>query len=183
MVPLEKTLVSKYYSKEGKKVGEAGEVDLDTSYVHLLSQCKDFKNEQSQLEKIGAKYGYEIWFTPKYHCELAGEGIEYMWGYMKWIYRRIKKEKKSTKKIFEDCVKQLVHGNTVSAERIRQFSRRARRYVCAYYVTHFGVDKGNAMENVVICLELVESMVKDFKTHHCALDFDKKLIKQEAERH
>jgi len=74
------TLVTKYYSKEGKKVGEAGLVDLDTSYIHLLSQCKDFKNEQSQLENIGgAKYGYEIWFTPKeYHCELAGEGIEYM---------------------------------------------------------------------------------------------------------
>ena len=87
-------------------------MDLDTSsYIHLLSQCKDFKNEQSQLEKIDAKYGYEIWFTPKYHCELAGEGIEYMWGYMKWSYCCIKK---STKKMFEDCVKQLVDGNTVS---------------------------------------------------------------------
>jgi len=158
-------------------------MDLDTSYIHLLSQCKEFKNEQSQLEKIGAKYGYEIWFTPKYHCELAGEGIEYIWGYMKWIYCRIKKEKKSTKKMFEDCVKQLVDGNTVSEERIRRFSRRARRYVRAYYVTHFGVDKGDAMENVAISLELVESMVKDFKTHRCALDFDKKFIKQEAERH
>ena len=38
------------------------------------------------------------------------------------------------------------------------------------------------MENVAISLELVESMVKDFKTHCCALDFDKKFIKQEAER-
>ena len=52
-----------------------------------------------------------------------------------------------------------------------------------HYVTHFGVDKGDAMENVAISLELVESMVKDFKTHRCALDFDKKFIKQEAERH
>jgi len=46
-----------------------------------------------------------------------------------------------------------------------------------------GVDKGDAMENVAISLELVESMVKDFKTHRCALDFEKKFIKQEAERH
>jgi len=39
-----------------------------------------------------------------------------------------------------------------------------------HYVTHFGVDKGDAMENVAISLELVESMVKDFKTpHRCAL--------------
>jgi len=76
-----------------------------------------------------------------------------------------------------------VDGNTVLVERIRRFSRRARRYVHAYYVTHFGVDKGDAMENVAISLELVESMVKDFKRHRCALDFDKKFIKQEAERH
>ena len=105
---------------------------------------------------------------------------------MKWIYRRIKKEKKSTKNMFEDCVKQLVDGNTVSAELIRWFSRRGQRYTTirgAYYITHFGVDKGDAMENVAISLELVESMVKDFKTHRCALDFDKKFIKQEAERH
>jgi len=60
--------------------------------------------------------------------------------------------------------------------------RRARRYVRAYYLTHFGVDKGDAMEYAAISLELVESMVKDFKTHRCALDFDKKFIKQEAER-
>jgi len=125
LVPLEKTLVTKYYSKEEKKVGEAGLVDLDTSYIHLLSQCKDFKNGQSQLEKIGAKYGYEIWFTPKYHCELAGEGIEYMRGYVKWIYRCIKKEKNSTKRMFEDCVKQIVNVYMVSAKRIRRFSRRA----------------------------------------------------------
>ena len=105
-----------------------------------------------------------------------------MWGYMKWIYRRInKKEKKSTKKMFEDCVKQLVDGSTVSAEQIRRFSRRAQRYVRAYYVKHFGVDKGDAMENVAISLELVKSMVEDFKTHRCA--FNKKFIKQEAERH
>ena len=38
------------------------------------------------------------------------------------------------------------------------------------------------MENLAISLELVESMVKDFKMHRCALDFDKKFIKQEAER-
>jgi len=83
--------------------------------------------------------------------------------------------KKSTKNMFEDCVKRIVNGNTVSAERIRRFRRRARQYVRAYYVTHFGVDKGDAMENVAINLELVE-------THRCALDFDKKFIKQEAER-
>ena len=65
--------------------------------------------------------------------------------------------------MFEDCVKQLVDGSTVSVERIRRFSRRAQRYVRAYYVTHFGVDKGDAMENVAISLELVESMVKAFK--------------------
>jgi len=56
-------------------------------------------------------------------------------------------------------------------------------HTVAYYITHFGVDKGDAMENLAISLELVESMVKDFKTHRWAIDFGKKFIKQEAERH
>jgi hypothetical protein len=36
-----------------------------------------------------------ILFTPKYHCELAGEGIEYCWGATKQIFRKLPLKKKS----------------------------------------------------------------------------------------
>jgi len=40
----------------------------------------DYKNEKSILEAIAERRGVIIKPTPKYHCELVGEGIEYSWG-------------------------------------------------------------------------------------------------------
>jgi hypothetical protein len=59
----------------------------------LLSQCTDFANEISDLQHLAAEVSDEtctvtIEFTPKYHCEIAGEGIEYGWGFTKKIQRR-----------------------------------------------------------------------------------------------
>jgi hypothetical protein len=78
------------YSKDGKKedFGEDGKVkDDNLQYVltYLLSRCKDFKEEMCDLEYLAKELGgrdatITILFTPKYHCELAGEGIEYCWG-------------------------------------------------------------------------------------------------------
>ena len=70
--------------------------------------------------------------------------------------------------------------HNVGIERIQRFSRRARRYVCAYYVKHYG-ENGECEEiNDTVSLKLVEKMVKEFKTHRAALDFDTKYIKEEA---
>ena len=77
LIPLEKVLVGLWYSKNGKK-GADGEIDKTTSLVSILSNCADFKNETSIIEKIVEHYGSQVWFTPKYHCEIAGEGVEYM---------------------------------------------------------------------------------------------------------
>ena len=180
LVSLEKTLTNKYYSMKGKHInGEA--VDLGTSYVHILAQTNDFKSEVSLLGKVVERYGYVIWFTPKYHCELAGEGIEYMWGFVKWIYRKIPKGEKDTKYRFIESVEKLLTRETVKRERVARFSRRARRYICAYYVQHYGEGESTAVEIVKdVNLDLVEKMAKTFKTHRAALDFDLKFIKKEA---
>ena len=56
------------------------------SLTHLISQCDDFKNEITDLEHLCIEVSKDslnksyILFTPKFHCELAGEGIEYSWG-------------------------------------------------------------------------------------------------------
>ena len=116
-----------------------------------------------------------IWFTPKYHCELAGEGIEYMWGFVKWIYRKIPKGEKDTKYRFIESVEKLLTRETVKRELVARFSRRARRYICAYYVQHYGEGESTAVEIVKdVNLDLVEKMTKTFKTHRAALDFDLK---------
>jgi hypothetical protein len=106
LVPLQKLLVDKqYYTKQGKKVN--GEIDERTSLVFILGECADFKNEVSVLQKIADKYNAVVWFTPKYHCEIAGEGVEYAWGYGKRIYRRVPMKEKKKKQDFESLVKMI----------------------------------------------------------------------------
>jgi hypothetical protein len=67
-----------------------------------------------------------ILVTPKFHCELAGEGIEYDWGLSKREYRSLPHESKKGKANFLESLKQslmkviLVHR--------RKFSAKARRY-------------------------------------------------------
>jgi len=54
----------------------------------MLGKCTDFQNELSALQVLGNDLGVAVDFTPKYHAELAGEGIEYSWGLAKGEYRR-----------------------------------------------------------------------------------------------
>jgi hypothetical protein len=84
-----------YYSLDGKvrwkdERGEILPMYLPYCLRHLLSECSDFKNEISALEDLASKLSttssdLRIKFTPKYHCKIAGEGIEYAWGYSKKI--------------------------------------------------------------------------------------------------
>ena len=73
-------------------------------------------------------------------------------------------------------------------DRIRAFSRRARQYTLAYYALRKQQQEqqaiGNqAAENLATseALQLttvkIEQMVKQFKTHRCAVDFDSAFIK------
>jgi len=127
LVPLQKLLVRQYYSKKGKKVN--GEVDESTSLAFILGEYADFKNEVSVLKKIAEKYNAVVWCTPKYHCKIAGEGVEYAWGYRKRIYRCVPmtKKKKKKKQDFESLVKRIFSCGTISSSTVvRRFSGRTR---------------------------------------------------------
>jgi hypothetical protein len=65
-----------------------------------LGNCTDFKEEESMLQSIGTALGVSIDWTPKCHCELAGEGIEYSYGCAKNIYQLIPLSIKGKKKHF-----------------------------------------------------------------------------------
>lgn len=66
-----------------------GELIEEYSLRHLMSNCTDFATEKSQLQSIAEEYDMEVIMTPKYHCEIAGCGIEYCWGGSKAHYRSI----------------------------------------------------------------------------------------------
>ena len=54
-------------------------VDRSTSVLRILRECKDFKEELTQLQCICSKFGVSVCFTPKCHPEIAGVGIECCW--------------------------------------------------------------------------------------------------------
>jgi hypothetical protein len=41
------------------------------------------------IELSGRDTTISLLFTPKYHCELVGEGIEYCWGAAKRMYQKL----------------------------------------------------------------------------------------------
>jgi len=49
----------------------------------------------------------------KYHCELAGEGIEYGWGFYKKDYHRTSHAEKKGRGCFETCVKKTLKKVTI----------------------------------------------------------------------
>ncbi len=82
-------------------------------------------------------------------------------------------------KAAEACVCKVCSSVMIVIERVRRFSRLARRYICSYFVMHDQMTEGDVQMKVN--LKRIEVLVKHFKTHRCPLDFDKEIIEFEDE--
>ncbi len=70
-----------------KKDTISGKGDLQNLLRNIIAECSDFKkNEETVLQYLGSQLGVQVRFTPKFHAELAGEGIEFIWGHAKSFY-------------------------------------------------------------------------------------------------
>ena len=150
------------------------------SLKYLLENCVDFAEEESLLQTNARKMGVLVDRTPKCHAEIAGEGIEYTWGYGKNHYRRQPLSLKGKKDTFLLLVRQCLSREKCTTNIIRSFSKRARDYMASYYLLTQKKDEvksivkdGGNDEPVVV---KVEKMKRKFKTHRCAMDFDSKFI-------
>jgi hypothetical protein len=96
-----------WLDKDGNVKQEQMEDYKKYSLRYLLSECPDFKYEKSAMEKLCINLSlqnnriFDILVSPKYHCELAGDGIDCRWGYSKRTYHRYPVKDKRTKKQFE----------------------------------------------------------------------------------
>ena len=59
-----------------KKDPISGKSDLQYLLRNIIAKCSDFKNKETALQYFGSQLGFEVLLTPKFHTELAGEGIE-----------------------------------------------------------------------------------------------------------
>ena len=151
--------------------GEVLEGAEDWSLKCLMASCLDFAEELTALQHVGRQLGVSVTITPKFHCELAGEGIEYSWGIAKGLYRRKPLSSKRNKEAFKRLVKDVTSREVLKTGTIRKLSRRARAYICAYYSLYESINRGD--DTTKISLPLLEGIVKAFKTHRAAIDFDK----------
>ena len=179
---IDTTKGARYYAKNGTR-DEAGIIRPDTNLQELMGNCIDFEEEhtllQSKVLEMCDRPGqFFLDRSPKCHCELAGDGIEYGWGCGKNYYRGLPLSEKRGKETFKASVAKSISRDILTTERCRKFARRARQYICAYK----GMQDGNqARTDLAIdpeMLQKVEQMIKLFKVHRCAMDFDGKFCKQ-----
>ena len=159
--------------KDGKQVRE--------EYRHfilrtLMSNCADFKEEKSAMEvlledltnKSANNQTIGLLVSPKYHCELAGEGVEYCWGLSKRFIHNKGLEAKNTKKKFEIVVREAIEY--VRKDHVEKFAAKCRRYMMAYK----NIENGS----MGLTYEWVERFVKKTKTHRNILDQERGFIEE-----
>jgi hypothetical protein len=172
------------FKMHGKADPVTGVVDLKTSLTYILSQCPDFRDEETALQHLGSTIGVTVDCTPKFHAELAGEGIEYSWGYAKQVYRRQPVALKKGREKFKALVHRCTDPTTeIHKARVGKFVGRARAYICAYFeLGRRGNQQNQAADDNVSQRQQahfvdIERLMKSFKTHRCALDFDSGFIR------
>ena len=105
--------------------------------------------------------------SPKYHCELAGEGVEFSWGFMKRHFRNLSLNEKNTKEKFNKAVRSSVE--LVSVQNVRMFAGRCRRYM----VTYLNFEKEDRQN---VTYDMIEKYTRQIKTHRNVADIEKAFI-------
>jgi hypothetical protein len=158
--------------------GKLKEASQQYALSYLLQQCTDFKDEKSDLEHLATELSgrhktISILFTPKYHCKLAGEGIEYCWGAAKRMYRKLPLIKKKSWESFRKSV--AVCLSKVNIEMCRQFLGKAQGYMLGYHHQALEVEDGR---EEVKSFERNEKIQKIYRSHRDALTFSGEFISQ-----
>ena len=89
---------NKHYTISGQK-DLFGNIILGTSLQDLIDKAPDFQNKVTLLQEKLGQLGVTVHCSPKYHAKLAGEGIEYSWGFSKKYiddYQSVKREQKKS---------------------------------------------------------------------------------------
>ncbi len=160
----------------GGKKDKDGVFIPGSSHKELLASCSDFKNELSLMQHLGISLGVHIASTPKYHAEIAGEGIEYDWALSKNWFKRLPLSERKTRAGFATQVKKALSSEIVTKGRARGSARRARSYILAYIYLDEQQKAGNGVEGDLLLFPDIEGVAKKFskrsKSHRSAADFD-----------
>ena len=125
----------------------------DLSLEFVLGNCADFKGQRSELQVAIEERGHQMALSPKFHCELAGVGIEYSWGKAKQYFRMHSTGQSNDITVRIDAAISQTH---ITLGLVRKYARICRDYMRGYI-------RGNTGP-------AVEAYIKTRKTHRSALD-------------
>jgi hypothetical protein len=110
--------------------------------------------------------------SPKCHPEVAGTGIEYIWGFSKSRFRN-KTNDGVPKNLEKNILKSLsiIGMDNLCHERVMRFTRKSRDYIMAYKAI-----RDNSANTGVITKALIENMTKKHKAHRNMIDISSKFI-------
>ena len=106
--------------------------------------------------------------SPKYHCEFAGEGVEF-W-LVEFFYQSLTIDKKRTKEAFEKCVRSII--KYVKKHQVISFGAICRRYIMAYNNNNNNNNKDS------LTFKIIKRFVKITKTHCNITDQDKAFVEK-----
>ena len=124
---------------------------------------------QVLFEELSAKGPNTIYLlpTPKYHPEIVGQGIEYVWGLAKRKFRWMSLEDKKGKQRFEDAIKESIRF--VTKDHVNSFAAKCRRYMMA----HANQGRHTRDSPPQLTYEGIERFQRMFKTHRNIADQEK----------
>eukprot|EP00965_Chrysotila_dentata_P247455 6207758-Pleurochrysis_carterae.AAC.3 len=94
-------------------------------HMFITVQCALLLHAQSLVESRG----HILVMSPKGHCELAGQGIEYDWGKQKYSFQR---RNTYNLTMFHQLILECMSSKLLPLITSRKFSRKARAYRRAY---------------------------------------------------
>lgn len=172
----------------------ANETCTKAQLVEMLDSCTDFANAESNLQRIARLCGAKAERSPKFHCELAGEGIEYDWAFCKAKYRCRPLAEKRSRASFQTLVRELTSHDGVPVAKTKRSSARARSYISGYYNIHYNnrsllreETTASALTDLdvvpsepwkpapgeVISMDLIEKIKKQYHSHRGVNCFEK----------
>ena len=71
------------YALEGQIMQSLAKLTYISHFTAYLATRKISYKRETALHCLGTQFGVTVLLTPKYHAELAGEGVEYSWAHSK----------------------------------------------------------------------------------------------------
>lgn len=137
---------------DGKKLPDP---DLFADYK--LFKCSDFAEEKSQLANLIESRGHILLLGVKCHPEMAGVGVEYVFGYSKKYFRKHNNCKVVD---LEKNVRRSLAPDVITMPRLWKFARRTWMYQEMYLEIYRNGEDAN------ITFESLEKTMRDRKTTH-----------------